>query len=86
MTRTNVSSAEGKMKSQFNTIINRALEEPTLLKALSFVAVWESERAIQQARKYYDTGVSTAAYGGWDTCFEYCFKELISKWNQKHAV
>jgi hypothetical protein len=55
-----------------------ACREPTLVDALSWIAVWESERAIKQARKYFETGVSTASHGGgWDTCFKVCLGEVL---------
>lgn len=64
--------------------IKRALEEPTLIKALSWIAVWESERAIQQARRYFETKVPTGSHGGgWDTCFEYCFNRVSEAWSRR---
>ena len=65
--------------------VNRACEEPTLTKALSWIAIWESERAIVQAIEWKRTGVSTASHGGgWDTCFEYCFKRVIEAWQTRY--
>jgi hypothetical protein len=59
--------------------VSRACREPTLVKALSFIAVWETERAIQQAMRWKETGISTASHGGgWDTCFEFCFDRVMA--------
>lgn len=58
--------------------VKRACEEPTLSKALTWIAVWETERAVAQAFEWKRTGISTAGHGGgWDTCFERCFEEVL---------
>lgn len=65
--------------------VQRSCEESTLVDALSWIAVWECERAIQQARKFFDTGISTASDGkGWDTCFKLCFKEVMANYKSKY--
>jgi hypothetical protein len=57
----------------------RACEEPTLAKALAWIAVWEAERAIGQALRCERTGQSTAAPGQThDTCFEVCFTRVLA--------
>lgn len=62
--------------------VKRALTEPTLAKALSWIAIWEAERAIKQAFRWKETGISTASHGGgWDTCFEYCFTRVLTEWS-----
>lgn len=66
--------------------VKRACEEPTLLDALTWIAVWESERAIEQAHAYKMTGVSTGAQGGWDTCFKVCFSLVMEEWSKNGAV
>ncbi len=64
--------------------VARACEEPTLTKALSWIAIWESERAIAQAIEWKRTGTSTASHGGgWDTCFEYHFERVMEAWKKK---
>jgi len=60
-------------------LIQEACQQPTLADALAFVAVHESERAIQQAKKFFETGVETAVGKGWDTCF----KVLFVAWNNQ---
>ena len=54
--------------------VERACQEPTLLDALTWICVWESERAIKQARENYGSGSGGA---GWDTCFRYCLEQVM---------
>ena len=50
----------------FEDAVKRACEEPNLLDALSWICVWENDRAVRQAAERYGTG----AYGvEWATCF-----------------
>ena len=55
--------------------VERACEEPTLIDALSFICVWDSERAIKQALR--NNGKS------WETCFKICIKAVIEKYQEK---
>ena len=64
--------------------VSKACEEPTLLDALTWIAVWESERVVQQARKIYERGVRTPDDSGWDTCFRVCFDSVMRAWKKKH--
>jgi hypothetical protein len=66
--------------SDFTIAVQTACKEKTLVDALSWIAVWECERTISQAKKYFETGISTAAQGGWDTCFKFCFEEVIKQY------
>lgn len=61
--------------------VERACEEPTLLDALSWICVWESERAIHQARFNFGSGTNGA---GWDTCFKYCLKCVMEEYWKKN--
>ena len=64
--------------------VEQACKQPTLLDALSYIAVWESERAIQQAKSFFESGVSTAGDGkGWDTCFKTCLGLVLDKYPKK---
>jgi hypothetical protein len=65
--------------------IKRSLEEPTLTKALCWIAVWENDRAVHQALRNNASG--ERGYDGrmWDTCFEHCFDEVIFAWNKREA-
>jgi hypothetical protein len=47
----------------------------TLDEALVWIAVWESERIVRQARES-----ST-----WDTCFEHCFTAVREYYQQLHS-
>ena len=45
--------------------------------------MWESERIVQQAKKFFETGESTAGDGkGWDTCFTRCFEAVLKAYPQ----
>jgi hypothetical protein len=75
----------------FSAAIDRALQEPTLVKALSYISLWECERVIPVARRFLnDEENGNAERGpngqGWDTCFEYLIKEVIRKWNEIHVT
>lgn len=63
---------EGVLK--FEEALKVAVEQPTLLDALTWICVWESERVIDQARFRYGSGVNGA---GWDTCFKYCIEQVM---------
>lgn len=45
----------------------RACQEPTLVDALSFICLWESERMVKQVR----------TNPTWDTCFKYCIDQVM---------
>jgi hypothetical protein len=59
--------------------VKRALEEPTLAAALAWVAIWENDRAVQQALRG-DRGFDGRL---WDTCFEMLFKRVLEGWRAK---
>jgi hypothetical protein len=64
--------------------IKKACQEATLKKALSWIAIWETERVVRQAKKYFETGVSTASHGGgWDTCFEVLFGMVLDRYKPR---
>jgi len=56
-------------------LIVRALQEPNLIAALSFVAVWDTERAIEQARRNN--------FESWETCTRFLFTEVVNAWNAR---
>ena len=58
----------------------RACQEATLIDALSFICLWESERAIKQAIKNNKTGYVDADGKAWDTCFKHCIKSVMDAW------
>jgi methylmalonyl-CoA mutase cobalamin-binding subunit len=67
--------------------VEHACEEPTLVKALVWIAVWDTERAVRQAIEWSRTGISTASHdGGWDTCFEVLFDAVVAKYGSKYIA
>lgn len=62
--------------------VERAMLEPTLVKALASVAVWDSERLVRQAFKNakYGRADGTAL---WETCFERLFFVAIARFESK---
>ncbi len=50
--------------------VRRACKEPTLLDALSWICVWESERVVKQARKNSQ----------WETCFKVCLRYVTENY------
>lgn len=59
--------------------IEIACEEPTLLDALSWICIWESERVVKQAKR----GLRGPDGQGWDTCFKFCLNEVMIKYKTK---
>ena len=60
------------MKS-IDEAVKRACEEETFVKALSWIAIWETERIVKQARENKQ----------WDTMFEYLFKQVADAYWDK---
>ena len=59
----------------------RACKEHTLLGALSWICVWESERAIKQAHKNLTDNTPANESGAmWETCFEVCLKSVMDNY------
>ena len=56
----------------------KACQEPTLLDALSWICVWESERVVKQAKK----NLRDADGKMWDTCFKFCLKKVLEEYNK----
>jgi len=56
----------------------RACKEPTLLDALTWICVWESERVVKQAKK----NLRDLEGKGWDTCFRACLKEVMREYRK----
>lgn len=66
--------------------LERAVEEPSLLDAFVFIAVWECERAIQQARRHFKTGERGPDGQGWDTCFGMLFRNVEKEWQTRRVI
>lgn len=62
--------------SDIDQAADRACQESTLIRALSWIAVWESERVVKQAR----------ANPQWETCFRRCFEAVFKRWADVPAV
>ncbi len=61
----------------------KACEEETLLDALSWICVWETERVIKQYKRNVDTGQRTYQGGLWETCFKLCLKSVMKHYKEK---
>lgn len=57
--------------------VKEACKQATLLDALTWICIWESERAIAQARFNLGSGSNGA---GWDTCFRFCLKRVMEEY------
>jgi hypothetical protein len=75
------------MAQTFQDAVNLACQEPTLTKALSWIAVWECERVTPVAHAFLNDKENKSARGfngqGWDTCFEYLIKEVMEHYTLK---
>jgi hypothetical protein len=58
-------------------IIKDACKEPTLTKALSCVAIWETDRAVRQAARA-ERSPDGQLY---DTCFEFLFNRVLEAYS-----
>lgn len=68
----------------YEQAIDRACEEPTLLEALSWIAVWESERVIPVAHQFLSGKSPRNGDGsGWTTCFKFLFNEVMEQYGQQ---
>lgn len=59
----------------FSKALDLALKESSIDKAVSFICIWECERALAQARKN--------DFKYWDTCFEYVIYNVKIAWMQR---
>lgn len=59
--------------------VEKACQESTLLKALTYICIWESERVVKQAKKE----LIDADGKGWDTCFGACLKIVMERYKEK---
>lgn len=63
--------------------VARACQEPTLLDALAWIAIWETERVVQQAIRNEKSGERNPDGSQWDTCFRLAFKDVMEHWNPR---
>lgn len=71
--------------ANIDAAVKIALTQPSLVAALSWMAVWESERVVRQAIRNTIDDTREADGKRWDTCFEFAFNRLIEKW-PSHTV
>lgn len=60
----------GTAEMNVSEAVERACEEPTLIDALSWICVWESERVIKQAEQNEC----------WETLFKHCIQLVMEKY------
>ena len=58
------------LMDNFTQAVEKACKEPTLLDALTFICIWESERVVKQCRENEQ----------WDTCFKICLKGVMNNY------
>lgn len=64
-------------------LVEKALEQPTLARALSYVATSEHERALRQAFRNARDGQRDPNTGAlWDTLFHNLFERTIEAWDR----
>jgi len=63
--------------TNFEEVLAKALQEPTLPDAISLVCTWENERAVKQAVERPGSGSSGRM---WDTVFLFCIRKVMQKW------
>ena len=63
--------------------VDRACKEPTIVDALSWICVWESERVVKQVRENFGSGANGA---DWDTCFRVCLQKVIKKYEIRFGI
>lgn len=59
--------------------LDRACQEPSLLDALTWMAVWENDRAVHQALRNKESGERAPEGGLWETCFRHSFQRLLEQ-------
>jgi hypothetical protein len=57
--------------------VKRAIEEPTLVDALTWICIWENDRAVKQALGNPGSGSNGAS---WDTCFKISIDAVMNAW------
>lgn len=62
--------------------VEKACQEPSLVAALSFICLWESERIVKQAHKNLTNNTPANPDTGqmWETCFEICIKSVLDRY------
>ena len=63
--------------SEADEAIKTACAEPTLIDALSWIAIWETHRVVRQAFENNSTGARNPDGSLYDTCFKNLFARVI---------
>ena len=71
-----------KYDDPFEKIIKKACQEPTLLEALTYACICESERIVKQATTNFGSGRDGA---GWDTCFRVTIKAILDRYDKQKS-
>lgn len=58
----------------------KACEKPTLVDALSWICVWETDRVVKQYKKNLDEGTVEHCGGTYETCFRYCIQSVMDRY------
>jgi len=58
--------------------VKKACEEPTLVKALAWIAIWESERVVRYVVQHPEQP--------WDTCFQLCFERVLERYTTLYGA
>ena len=61
-----------------------ACQEPTLIDALTFIAIWDCNRAVRQAIEHEKAGTREPDGFLYHSMFKRCFKEVLTRWEKEH--
>lgn len=64
--------------------IERAFEEPTLVKGLTFMALWETGRIVEQVGRNLITGQRGPNGELYEARFEMAFTTFLQRWNTRY--
>jgi hypothetical protein len=71
----------------FEEVIAEACDKPTLHGALTYAAVWESERVIPVAHEFLSGRKPVGPNGqGWDSCFSYLIRHVLEEWPKAQVI
>ena len=70
-----------RVPENYREYLERALQKPTLVEALSMVSTWDTENAVHQAFRNVPEDKRVPSHGGlWETCSGAYFRELLQRW------
>jgi hypothetical protein len=71
--------------SKIDGAAKRACQEPSLVEALSWIAVWDADRAVREAIRHHDAGTRDVDGFGYHTCFLHCFRLVMDLWERERS-